>query len=487
MKKTTLIFAALTVSLVSAIPFNALAAESPIESGLYYELGAGHVSSGALNPNAANATLNVGVRLPSACGIWEDRHQLDKVFGDLVEFYLEEQLDVDGLTEEIITGIKVMPQVLLIAALQRALPGFYDYSQNLKAQLDFKIDNAQLSCQAVVDKAERGAHPLDGWVKMAGSVAWRQTLAEDYNVTRGTHLLAVEDQVTSDTVNTPIPWFGGPKGATNETKIAFVNDVVSAGYAALAGAEAGSTYDGTTVITAPETITYPGLDANATSINDTNQVDTRLGELFPTSKDAADFAIDVLGEELVAYCDECDTQFKPGRGLSPSYEEAFSEIITGWADLIKQHSGETRPTIGEFDVVSSRKVRITKSVFEAVIKRQGADRVIIVERLASDVAAEKTIDKALALRQLLRAGSNTPQVLGLDIAADKARELHDELRAEVDDLRWEIQQQNHGVGSTAASILAADVLDGLTRDGGSMGVATPTGGARREGDRVVPR
>ncbi len=493
MKYRHAVGATLTVILIVGSPSAVRAAESPVNSGLYYELGSALVSSGALNPVATNKPQFLKTRLPNVCSIWENRHNLEDVFGELVVHYLKEQLDPEGLSEQIITGIKTAPQVLLIAALQRALPGFYDYSQNLKSQIDFKVNNAELSCQSQIDKIDKGSHPLDGWIQVAGEQAWRLTLAEDYLSTSGLpekdqHLLGAEDDVLENTRSTPIPWFGGNKGTTNDTSIKFVNDVVSAGYAALAGASAGTTYDGATAITAPTTISATALntDASATAVE---SVEPRLTEYWGKSTDAAAFAIDVLGEEEIAYCEDgCSSSVKPGRGLLPGYESEFEDIITAWAKLIKSHSGSsTRPTITDFDAVSSRKVRISKHVFEALIALEGADRVAAVERLASDVAVERTVDKALALRQILRAGSNTPEVRGLDIAMQKAEKLRNDIRAEVDDFRWEIQQQNYGAGSTAASIIAAHALGGLTRSNGSLGIAQPTGGSRREGDRVVAR
>ena len=54
---------------------------------------------------------------------------------------------------------------MLLPCNERCLD-FMIFSQNLKAQIDFKIDNAELSCQKAVDKMENGTNPLDGWIQV---------------------------------------------------------------------------------------------------------------------------------------------------------------------------------------------------------------------------------------------------------------------------------------------------------------------------------
>ena len=464
--------------------------QAPVSSALYYEIGASSVTAGALNPLAINRPQSPGAALPNVCTIWENRHQLERVFGQLVEHYLGEELDAEGLSEQIITGIKTAPQVLLIAALQRALPGFYDFSQNLKSQIDFKIDNAELSCQRAIDRVEEGTHPLDGWITIATSHAWRETLAEDYISTRPDtekHLLAAEDTVLANARSTPITWFGGGKGVSNEDPIKFVHDVVSAGYAALAGA-ATTSFNGTDAITAPEQVNLTRLSGSGTAVEEA-AVDTRISELWPSSAEAAAFAVSVLGEETIAYCEvDCTSSFQPGLGLMHDYEDELKTLLTAWSGLIQTHEGvTTRPSISALDAISSRTNRVTKGLFEAALGRDGQDRLVFVSRLASDVAVERTVNKALALRQIVRAGRNTPEVRGLGVAREKTAELHDQIRAEVDDLKWEIEQQNYLVSKTATSLLAAEAIEDLVRGDGSLGVESPSGGTRLDRDRVVPK
>ena len=495
MKKHHLSSLTLVTCLVSGLPLNALAQNeaAPPNSALYYDLGSGTVSVGALNPIGFTRfqALPGDTVLPSLCDIWEDRHSVASAFGDLVDFYLDQQLALEGLTEEIIAGVKTAPEVLLVAALQRALPGLYDFSQNLKAQIDFKIDNAELSCQKAVDKMETGTNPLDGWIQVSMGQAWRETLTEDYigDPATPTHLLSAEQDVLENGRSKPIPWFGGPAGAEQDNPIVFVNDVVKAGFAAMVDVDAsveGGTWDGSDdPIAAPATTTVSRLNDTGTGIEDT-EIASRLRDLWENSTQAVEFAREVLGEEEIATCETCTSRFAPGQGLSREYERQQVAVTQGWVDLVNDFDGlTTRPKLADYAKVSSRKVRMGNEVYDAIMQSQGIDRVILVEKLASDIAAERAVDRALALRQLLRSGSDTPEVRGNEFIAEKAKALIDRLRDEVDDLRWEIEQQNRGAGHTAARILSAAELGRFTRGGGSLGTGeAPTGGAI-QGDRIV--
>ena len=495
MKNHHLACVTLVTCLVSGVPQSALAQNTaaPPNSALYYDLGSGTVSVGALNPVGFTRfqLLPGDTVLPSLCDIWDNRHNLAGAFGDLVEFYLKQQLALEGLTEEIIAGIKTVPEVLLIAALQRALPGFYDFSQNLKAQIDFRVDNAELSCQKAVDKMETGTNPLDGWIQVSVGQAWRETLTPDYIADPGTptHLLTAEQDVLENGRSKPIPWFGGPAGAEEDNPIIFVNDVVKAGFAAMVDVDPsveGGTYDGSDgPIAAPATTTVSRLNAAGTAMEDVD-IPSRLRDLWQNSNQAVDFAREVLGEEEIATCETCTSRFAPGQGLSREYERQQVAVTEGWVDIINDYDGlTTRPKFADYAKVSSRKVRMGNQVFDAIVQSEGIDRVILVEKLASDVAAERTVDRALALRQLLRSGSDTPEVRGNEFISDKAKALIDRLRADVDDLRWEIDQQNRGAGNTASRILSAAELGRFTRSGGSMGTGEAPTGGEIQGDRII--
>lgn len=465
MNKHTFSVALLVVSLSLT---HAHADGSPINSALYYEIGGGDVVNQSLNSASASRVLRVGAsfKIPTMCELWDNKHLLDPdIYPTLVKSYAEGTLD--DLSRAITNYLVTAPVTILIASLQRALPGLYDYSQNLKAQLDAEITYAKKSCQQVVDDLDAGNNPWQGWLKASTAAQWGETLnpASPTNPTQ--NILEAEEAVRTNHSNKSVVWFGGAKGGKTGTDaddpILLVKDVTSAGYAANYGLE----YIG-------ENIPAPADNISTNAIGDgvTSEAPPRLNKLWTNSNNASAFAIRVLGEQEISFCLEgCEGSLRPGMGLKPEYQREYDRLVTAWTTLLDNNTIAAPPSITDFETVSSNKVKITKPIFQYLLNLTDQERNLYIYRLISDVAVDRTIELALALRQILKAGQNTPQVKAYRVASTEVGMLVETLKTEIDDLAWEISTQDQLASKTASKLMAAQTLETIV--GASTVVGTP--------------
>lgn len=444
----------LTLALCSFVASVHAADRSPLNSTLYYDIGGGEVINFPMSrKNPTHIGVEASFKLPTLCEIWD--RKIDNP--DDVTAYVEMVADyatgeLDRLGEQVVEFLVTAPATIAVASLQRALPGMYDYSQNLKAQMDVSIDYAKQSCAAVVETMDNNASPWSGWLTASTSTHWRTMLDED----EVPNILEAEKKINELHGETSVQWFGDKRGADDEKPIKLVKDVVSAGFAATIK----EPYVGENVSAAGSESNYQMLTEGEPS---TQPRPDPIIATFGDSDTAAEFAVGVLGEQTIIYCAECGQGgFTPGTGLKPRYAKERDDLIDEWTGLFKDFNGESNPpTRTRLQKVSSNKVAITKDVWVALERMAKQDRDLLVYRLISDVSVERTVNKAVAIRQFIKSGISTPDVQSYAHAKEEADRLADQMKDEINDFLWEIETMENLASSTALSILQADTIDGL--------------------------
>lgn len=437
---------------------------SPVNAAVYYEIGGAELVNKPPTSIKLGGTLSIGPEfmLPSVCDVWE--RKLWKMSATELAAFIGKYVigvDIKNLGPSIVAYLATAAQTIAVAALQRALPGMYDYSQNLFAQMQLDLDFATKTCQQVVDEMDAGSNPFDGWITTSKAMGWRTTLTDSY--TAHDNILDVNAALTEKPHETSVNWFGGPKGGAGTDPIKLVTDVVSAGYAT--AATTAGVYSGTPV-TAAHTHTETAIGGGAATVDD------HLQTLFPSSADAATFANQVIGEQTISFCDTCTGSTMPGVGLKPTYLDEKEKLTLSWNTLLTTHPTHTTyPTIAEFDAVSSVKIRITKRLYSSLLSMDTTqDRDLFINRLISDVAVDRTVEKALALRQFLKSGYATPQVQAIPQAQADVKVYIDQIKHEIDDFQWEIETQNKMAAKTSSALLRLDTVEKMRRTGSSAPV-----------------
>lgn len=418
-------------------------AQSPL---LYYEMGGGEPIREPLTTiSLPSIGINAGFKTVSACDLWDIKHLDDIVgsYGDMVVKHLDGQ--IDQLGQQILVNITAMAQGLIAAAVQRAMPGMYDYSQNVHAQLSGKIEVAKKSCESVLESTNGGGSPFADWKSASNTQAWADALgvsvAGTATIAAQGNILNAQDEVARNNAKTSITWFGGRKGGEGEDPIVLVKDTVQAGYALQAGSAA--------------------TDSETTAAGDTvyKQADggdltrpTRLGKIWTNSGEAVDWATKVLGEKEVSYCPTCDAaRFQGGTGVLAAYYDERELYAAKW---VKIFENGVVPTIAEMENVSAGSVHLTKHVYEALEDMIPQDRKVYVDRLVADVAINATAEKAMALRSILRSAASTPEVLAYPHVKEELEALQDDLKNELNELKWELDLKKSLSSDTASTLVA---------------------------------
>ena len=473
MRQITLIVVLGLLSLSGRLPAQV---KSPLSPSLYYEIGGGESFTRPLNDDSVGVELGIDadLRLPLSCDIWDAKHLNPEVWGNMIGDYIEGE--INELGKQIVAQLTQFGQGIAVAALQRALPGLYDYSQNLNAQVSAKIDIAKRSCEDVVNDINQGINPLDAWKRIGVAVGWRSTLTDDYDLLsqtgRPASILSAQQDVAQRGTSAPIPWFGGPAG-DQDRPINVVEDLVTAGYNLQEGSN-----------TLGEAITADGTVDVPTAILGDRAVDKRLAQLWADSDEAVEWASQFLGEQTVYTCEAagCDSSMDAGVGLAVLAQQESLALTQQWQTLL---ANDGIPDVTAMQAVSSATVMITPRVFEAIGRFEPQDQDVYIGRLISDVALARTIERAMAIRQLIRLSSRSPIVQVYVQAREVADTLLVRIREEIEDILWSVNTEAELASAAAQSILAYDTRRTINLGQQVIGNAPFVPGQRQLYDRPV--
>ncbi len=423
-------------------------AETPL---LYFEMGGGEpMREPFTTTKLLSVDLNAGFKTLSACDIWDVKHLENPIetFTDMVKDHVEGTMDQLG--QQILINITAMAQGLLASAVQRAMPGMYDYGQNVHAQLDVKLDVAKKSCESVVDEIQGGTSPFSDWKNASAGEAWKEALGVSISATGavttstiGTqpNIIRAQDAVARNEGNSSIEWFGGKKGGNGAEPIELIKDTVTAGYALQAGTNTTATG-----ATASGNVTFSRADGTTTDRPN------RLGTLWADSEAASEWATKVVGERKVSFCPTCEgSEFQAGTGLMASYYEEREIFVQGWAAILAKT--ET-PTIDEMSGVSGGNVHFTKHVYDALMDMIPQERQLYAERLSADAAISATAEKAMALRRILKSAQSTPEVNAYEHVKEELELVQADLKTELDEMKWAIDLQQALSSNSAGKLVA---------------------------------
>lgn len=457
-------------------------AESPM---LYFEMGGGEPIR---EPVSVLSLPLVGVdaqfTTPGACELWDIKHadQLLDRYEAMVVDYIEGT--IDQLGQAIMINVTAFAQGLLAAAIQRAMPGMYDYSQNVHAQLSAEIEVAKQSCHSAMNRIQSGNNPLKSWKEASRAQAWKQALGVQIGVDGAmsiggaNNIIQAEERVAKDEGATSVPWFGGQKGGRDAEPIHLVTDAVRAGYALQAGQQdklASNASD-------QATVNYKDPISSATTTRE-----NRLGSLWRNADEATQWATKVLGERMVSFCPGCQSQYQGGSGLLAAFYDERRALETQWNTLLTL---SRRPTIDDMQLVSAGGVHLTVHVVDALHAMIDQDKKVYVERLIADAAVSRTAEKAMALRRLIRTAESTPQVSAYPHVGTALVQLKNDLKAELDEMQWELSLQKNLTSNAAASLVGyhrSAKNRALLIPGGSGSEQTGSGTVELGTDRPVKR
>ncbi|MCL1861228.1 MAG: integrating conjugative element protein, partial [Proteobacteria bacterium] len=163
----------------------------------------------------------------------------------------------------------------------------------------------------------------------------------------------------------------------------------------------------------------------------------------------AQFATRVLGERIQRTCDSCTkTETTPGEGLMAVIQEEYEAKLQSLANLV---SGSSTINAANLAQAGSNYLPVTRSVIEAL--RDEPDQDALGKRLASEVALSSTLEKALLLERMLRAGKKEANVSANEMAMQAVDQEIQTLTQEIASLKAELELRRSLTGNAALTIV----------------------------------
>ena len=408
----------LTISTMLVTP-HLVAAQQPVggSGDWYYQMGGAIPVSPAPNVNSIAIDLvgSAGLQLPRACGSLDPTIAISNTLGNVAD-----GLDnLDGLLVAAATNaIAALPAIIL----QRANPGLYDHFQSAVQSAKQTYELSVKSCQQIVEDAINGESPFSGWIKTSQRDAWLAGLQDP-----DADSVAVEEIVDSDGGDNGVLWLGGErKGGFDQPPLPIIQDTVTAGYNLILGRE----------VTA---VGAPGV------------LEARLIDLFASPEDASGFARDVLGDLIVQTCQGCTPEtVAPTGALLQSSDVQALEIQEAFAALV---AADQAPSEDDLDAISSSTTLITSKLIDDLREiEEDQDRALYVNRLSAGVAVQITVERGLALRRMILAGRQVPEIYNNLKATDFIDKKLDELEVLIRSLKFELDMQLGTVGNIASIV-----------------------------------
>ena len=415
--------AAALAALVASTPVNAQPAAGTAQmtrqnSSLYYKAGGGDPAALSANPNSLNLKFGLtgNANLGYSCGKFN--------LGAAFSYYMSEFKQLGG-TIEAALGAAVMALPMYI--FQRAQPGLYELFQSYWAKAQVAISAALKTCEEMEAQIKAGGDPYQDYLNLAKGEGWKVSVSEGDNV------IEAKEKVQRDGGKRGVELFPGIKrGGVDQPPLRLVHDVTTVGY-------------NTTMNQAP-----------AASQDAAYPTTTRLAKLWATPRAAGDWAVSVLGDQEVSTCDGCGTAdggigkaVATGLGLQPKYEAEVAQITQDMGTLV----GTNTTSYGDLDKISAPGVAVNQDVIEALRRLPSGTRATMTQRLASEVALSKTIERALAVRNLLQTGMTAANY---EKPVDDTRKRVEQLNRYIDDLIFESRVRKEIVSNTAQLLIESD-------------------------------
>ena len=195
----------------------------------------------------------------------------------------------------------------------------------------------------------------------------------------------------------------------------------------------------------------------------------RITQVWSSPDDAANWTIEVVGEHEVTTCEDCSKSSSPGHGLGPILDAEETNVSNELTSIVNSSSS---PNLTDLAKVSAPGIAITRQVVESIQTLPQTERHIVVERLATEIAVARTVEKAFLARRTLKSGGQLPEVHANSVAKEHVEQIVEDLDSEIERLVFENRIRKELVSDTVQKLL----IRNENRNSESLGV--PESGRR---------
>ncbi|AWX14732.1 integrating conjugative element protein [Mergibacter septicus] len=387
---------------------------SAISDNVYYQIGGGNaIMTPPTRQNPYALSVGLGWNANLTCGNFDIKTTVRNQLNNATEGFK----DLMGNIIQSATGAVASLPAMVI---QRANPQLYDLLTNgvLQGKLDFA--NAKTSCEALSKKA--GDYIDDnGW----NIIAKKENLQEKIQSSGGDAVRATKNADKEDGEK-GITWIGGQKrGGRGQQPINVILDTAKAGFNILNGRT-------------------PTSNASVT----TSSCSGLLCETWKNPREASEWLTEVIGDRTINTCNQCGQEkSRAGTGLSPLIEKETKSV----SEKLSKVLHERVPSTEDLKSVSSASIPVTRGLIEAL--KEDPDQIVLSNRLASEIAVSRILEKAILARRTLLAGMREPNVAVNEKAQKELEKSLMLIDREIEQIRLEMDLQRSITNNTATVIL----------------------------------
>ena len=391
--------------------------KSPPEDGMwYYEIGGAKPVAAPANPSVSSVSVGGSAQL----GLGYSCMKLDPVAA--VRNSLNQVKDgaenmLNAMTQAATGAIASLPAVIL----QRANPGLYDLFQNALIRAEYQLELATKSCEQIEASLANNKNPYEDLAVLSKGNDWKVQMGIG-----GNDPVTAQQAVAASNGSNGLPWIGGQAGGNTSDPIALTGDVVRAGFNV--------------------ELNRPPSSRGAVTPNPTQ----RVTEIWTTPDAVASWTVDVVGEHKVTTCDGCPKSSSPGHGLGPALKAEETAVFD---ELNRIVSSSSNPTLADLAKISAPGIAITRQVIESIRALPTTERYIIVDRLATEIAVARTVEKAFLARRIVKAGGQLPEVHANAVARDHVEQIVHDLDKEIERMMFETRIRKEVVSDTVLKLL----------------------------------
>ncbi len=388
-------------------------------SQLYYQIGGARSISAPLNKNASSSPLSGSLELGYgySCGSFSTLGGIANILNNIVDNV------ITAVTGAVSAAISSLPMLIL----QRVSPGLYDLVQGYVIKAEAIIALANKTCEQYESDIRQGKNPYSEWADVAKNLDWKIEMRKAKSGA-DTDVYQAKKSVEDDNGENGIPWLeGNTAGGISGDAIKPTEDIVKAGY-------------------------NLSLNRNANSNTAPSDPDEhRLTTIWTSPDDATSWAVDVLGDTHIRTYSNHPIESRPGHGLAPKIEIEREEIYTKLEKLV---SGETEPNLENTAEASSDALLINYDLIKAIQNLGPSERSMAINKLASEVAMSKTLEKAMFVRRLLLTGIREPNISQVPQAIAYTKDAVETINTEIENILFEKRIRSELASNTASIILS---------------------------------
>jgi len=393
-------------------------ANGPASNGLwYYQIGGAKPIRAPANPSVTSIKVdgNGQLSMGYSCGKFDPLASIAHTLNQVKD-------GADNVVKAMVNAATGAISSLPALILQRANPGLYDLMQNSLIRAELQLDVATKSCEQIESAIANGQNPYQDLLVISRANAWKRELGFG-----STTAATAKKNVDKSKGSEGVPWiYGTPAGGDSQPEIKVTSDLAVAGYNLTLNRNLGDL-------------------SNPSSSND-----KPITKIWASPQESKDWIAETFGEHILTTCESCTKQSVPGRGLLPEINTEQQQL----SQDLKALTTSTDPlTITKLDEVSAPGLHITREVIEGLRQLPEPDRSLYRERLASDIALSRTLEKTMYARRLLSSARQLPEAESLPMVQEHARRTIDEIDREMDRLLFEHQARRTILSDTVSSLL----------------------------------